>query len=289
MNTVENKESKIWVIREYNDSDENISYMNDILEYLYDIRDGLKEGIEKRVKNAQSFISNNDTYRSYRAEKYYFDKATNLKIQNLPDNLNAINTLIDEVNGSDYDMYAVVWDKSEQRANVIENPRLRRVLKTYIPVYDIRFDRKNLFHLGELHNANGISITDNDEALTIMTDYHLTEHLDGRSPITDPIFGIFENSSSSVGYIEKQLKRMYVHETDEDVDRAKSILKKINEEVIQCKDCGEYFILSKSHRDYYLGRGLSIPKRCSACRLSRYEKKAKEAVSKTWTEIEMNK
>ena len=46
MNTVENKENKIWVIREYNDSDENISYMNDILEYLYDIRDGLKEGIK---------------------------------------------------------------------------------------------------------------------------------------------------------------------------------------------------------------------------------------------------
>jgi len=200
-----------------------------------------------------------------------------------------INALIDEVNGSNDKMYAVVWDKSDQRHNVIENPRLRKVLKTYLPVYDIRFDRKNLFYLGELHNANGISITDNDEALTIMTDYHLTEHLDGRGTITDPIFGIFENSSSSVAYIEKQLKRMYVHETDEDVDRAKSILKKINEEVIQCKDCGEYFILSKSHRDYYLGRGLSIPKRCSACRLSRYEKKAKEAVSKTWTEIKMNK
>lgn len=50
MNTVDFKENKIWVIREYNDSDENISYTNDILEYLYDIRDGLKEGVEKRTK-----------------------------------------------------------------------------------------------------------------------------------------------------------------------------------------------------------------------------------------------
>ena len=285
MNTVDFKENKIWVIREYNDSDENISYTNDILEYLYDIRDGLKEGIEQRTKTAQSFINNNDTYRSYLDDKYYFDKATNFKIQNIPDNLNVINALIEEVNGSDYDMHAVVWDKSDQHRNVIKNPRLRRVLKTYIPVYDIRFDRKNLFHLGELHNANGISITDNGEALTFMTDYHLTEHLDVRGTITDSIFGIFENSSSSIDYIEKQLKRIYVLEIDEDMERAESILKKINDEVILCKDCRQYFLLSKSHREYYLGRGLLVPKRCGSCRLSRHEQKAKEEVGKTWKEI----
>lgn len=285
MNTVEFKESKIWVIREYNDSDEDISYMNDILEYLYDIRDGLEEGIEKRVKTAQSFISNNDTYRSYLDDKYYFDKATNFRIQNIPDNLNVINALIEEVNGSDYKMYAVVWDKSDQHRNVIKNPRLRRVLKTYCSVYDIRFDRKNLFHLGEVHQANAISIIDNGEALTFMTDYHLTEHLNCRGTITDSIFGIFENSSSSVEYIEKQLKRIYVHEIDEDMDRANSILRKINDDVVRCKDCGEYFLLSKSHREYYLGRGLLVPKRCSSCRLSRREQKAKEEVSKTCKEI----
>lgn len=279
MNAIEFKETKIWVLREYNDADENISYMNDILEYLYDIRDGLEEGIEKRTKTAQSFISNNDTYRSYLDDKYCIDKASRFRIECTPDNLKVINDLIDEVNGSDYKMYAVVWDKSDQHRNVIKNPRLRRVLKTYLPVYDIRFDRKNLFHLGEVHQANAISINDNDgEALTFMTDYHLTEHLDCRGTITDSIFGIFENSSSSAGYIEKQLKRIYVHEIDEDMDRANSIMKKINEEVIQCKDCGEYFLLSKSHREYYLGKGLSIPKRCSSCRLSRREKKAKEEI-----------
>lgn len=289
MNTVESRENKIWVIREYNDSDENISYKNDILEYLYDIRDGLEEGIEKRTKNVQSFIDNNDTYyRSYRDDRYYIDKASHLKIECIPDNLTVINALIDEVNGSDDKIYAVVWD-NDQQANVIKNPRLRKVLKTYLPVYDIRFDRKNLFHLGELHNANGISITDNDEALTIMNDYHLTEHLDGRDTITDPIFGIFEHSNSSVEYIEKQLKRIYVHEIDEDVDRANSILKKINDEVIQCKDCGEYFILFKSHREYYLGKGLSVPKRCSSCRLSRREQKVKEEISKMWKEVENEK
>lgn len=285
MNTVEIKENKIWVIREYNDSEENISYMNDILEYLYDIRDGLKGGIEKRTKNAQSFINNNGAYRSYLDDKYYFEKASGLKIECLPDNLMVINALIDEVNGSDDKMYAVVWDRSDQRANVIKNPRLRKVLKTYLPVYDIRFDRKNLFHLGEVHQANAISITDNGEALTFMTDYHLTEHLDARGTITDSIFGIFENSASSVEYIEKQLKRIYVHEIDEDMDRANSIMKKINDEVLCCKDCGEYFLLSKSHREYYLGRGLSIPKRCSSCRLSRHERKVKEEISKTWKEV----
>lgn len=282
MNTVEFKDDKIWVIREYNDSDEDISYMNDILEYLYDIRDGLEEGIEKRRKTAQSFISNNDTYHSYCGDKYYLEKASHFKIECFPDNLKVINDLIDEVNGSDYKMYAVVWDKSDQRRNVIKNPRLRRVLKTYLSVYDIKFDRKNLFHLGELHQANAISINDNDgEALTFMTDYHLTEHLDCRDSITDSIFGIFENSSSSVEYIEKQLKRVYVHEIDEDIERAHSILRNLNDDVFLCKDCRQYFILSKSHRDYYLGRGLLIPKRCSSCRLSRREQKAKEEMSKS--------
>lgn len=286
MNTMEFKESKIWVLREYNDSDEDISYMNDILEYLYDIRDGLEEGIEKRTKTAQSFISNKDAYCSYCDDKYYIDKASRFKIECLPDNLNVINALIEEVNGSDYKMYAVVWDKSDQHRNVIKNPRLRRVLKTYLSVYDVRFDRKNLFHLGEVHQANAISINDNDgEALTFMTDYHLTEHLNCRGTITDSIFGIFENSSSSVEYIEKQLKHVYVHEIDEDMDRANSILKKINDDIIRCKDCGEYFLLSKSHREYYLGRGLLVPKRCSSCRLSRREQKAKEEVSKIWKEI----
>lgn len=285
MNTVEFKEDKIWILREYNDSDEDISYMNDILEYLYDIRDGLEEGIEKRRKTAQSFISNKDTYRSYHYDKYYIDKASRFKIEYTPDNLKVINDLIDEVNGSDYKMYAVVWDKSDRHRNVIKNPRLRRVLKTYLPVYDVRFDRKNLFHLGEVHQANAISITDNGEALTFMTDYHLTEHLDCRGSITDSIFGIFENSSSSVEYIEKQLKRIYVHEIDEDIERAHSILRNLNDDVFRCKDCGEYFLLSKSQRKYYVGKGLLIPKRCSSCRLSRREQKAKEEVSKTWKEI----
>jgi hypothetical protein len=114
----------------------------------------------------------------------------------------------------------------------------------------------------------------------------MTEHLDTRGTITDSIFGIFENSASSVEYIEKQLKRIYVLEIDEDIERANSILRNINDDVIQCKDCGDYFLLSKSHRKYYLGRGLSIPKRCSSCRLSRYERKAKEEeVDKTWKEI----
>ena len=288
MNTVESRENKIWVIREYNDSDENISYINDILEYLYDIRDGLEEKIDERRKIARSF-STYHTYRSYRDDRHYSDKASNLKIECIPDNLTVINDLIDEVNGSDDKIYAVVWDRSDQRSNVIKNPRLRKVLKTYLPVYDIKFDRKDLFHLGELHNANGISITDNGEALTIMADWHLTEHLDGRGTITDPIFGIFEHSKSSVEYIEKQLKRMYVHQIDEDVERANSILKKINEELIQCKDCGDYFILSKSHREYYLGKGLSVPKRCYSCRLSRREQKVKEEISKMWKEVENEK
>ena len=36
-----------------------------------------------------------------------------------------------------------------------------------------------------------------------------------------------------------------------------------------CRDCGQPFTLTSSEQDFYVGRNLSLPKRCVACRQAR--------------------
>ncbi len=36
--------------------------------------------------------------------------------------------------------------------------------------------------------------------------------------------------------------------------------------VIKCKDCGKFFVLGNSERDWYLSKNYAIPKRCYSCR-----------------------
>lgn len=39
--------------------------------------------------------------------------------------------------------------------------------------------------------------------------------------------------------------------------------------IYKCKDCGIYFYTNKSEEEWFLDRGLIIPKRCQACRKKR--------------------
>lgn len=36
-----------------------------------------------------------------------------------------------------------------------------------------------------------------------------------------------------------------------------------------CKDCGEYFIVTKQYADWFIERNLSVPCRCDICRSAR--------------------
>ena len=47
------------------------------------------------------------------------------------------------------------------------------------------------------------------------------------------------------------------------------ILTKGGAEVIQCKDCGRYYVLFNSEKDWFVNRELHIPKRCPTCRRAR--------------------
>lgn len=43
----------------------------------------------------------------------------------------------------------------------------------------------------------------------------------------------------------------------------------LKDKTLICVDCGEEFIFSVGEQRYFISKGLSIPKRCSECRLSR--------------------
>jgi rubrerythrin len=46
-------------------------------------------------------------------------------------------------------------------------------------------------------------------------------------------------------------------------------LKDETNETLQCKGCGKPFLFTKGERNFYLNKGLQIPKRCPECRAQR--------------------
>ena len=50
--------------------------------------------------------------------------------------------------------------------------------------------------------------------------------------------------------------------------------------VEQCRDCGEYFLLSPGERKFYLDHQLSEPSRCKDCRSRRKAKAASGSIDK---------
>lgn len=41
------------------------------------------------------------------------------------------------------------------------------------------------------------------------------------------------------------------------------------DKVINCVDCGNQFTFTEGEQQYYMDKGLNVPKRCPACRLKR--------------------
>lgn len=58
----------------------------------------------------------------------------------------------------------------------------------------------------------------------------------------------------------------------------KSFLKSVsNDDIIaKCVDCGKYYIIPKSEREWFQARGFRLPVRCKRCRLERKNKKEEE-------------
>lgn len=268
MNTVTTYKEKMFVIREYNNfGDEEPSYRNDILEYLYDIRDGINDSIDI-MKSKAARIANGDTWTTINNhDKCVIDPVTHWSIRLSPktaeNDLMVINAIIEEVLGSDDEMFAVVWDCVDFHQM---NPRLQVVKKTYIPVYPLKFDKKKLFYLGDAYNANALSVTDGSDELKVVNDFHMGTPFNQRTLGID-MFGVFDSLVLSSETITKQIKGVYVEEPD--IDNVTSKINEVNSKLMCCSECKLYWILTDEEKEFFVKKGLKIPKRCQPCRNAR--------------------
>ena len=268
MNTIAIENNKIFVIREYNNfDDEEPSSRNDILEYLYDIRDSITERIDIMKYKANQILNGVKNPRWTHHDSCIDDTETHgiirISAKTAKDILTVINDMIEKVLSSDEDMFAVVWDCTVFGQ---QNPRLQAVKKTYIPVYPLKFDKKKLFYLGDVYNANALSVTDGSDEIKVMNDFHMNKQF-YHGVIGIDMFGVFDSLRLSEEFITSKIKSVYVKKLD--VDDAKVAIKDVNDQLMYCNDCNHYWILTYQHRQYFINKGLNIPKRCASCRKDR--------------------
>ena len=270
MNTTAIENNKIFVIREYNNfEDDELSSRTDILEYLYDIRDSITEKIDILTSRANKILNGvrntrlSMTHHDSRIDDTETHGIIRISAKTAKDLLTVINDMIEEVLCSDDAMFAVVWDCTVYGQR---NPRLRAVKKTYIPVYPLKFDKKKLFHLGDVYNANALSVTDESDEIKIMNDFHMTTQFH-QGIIGIDMFGVFDSLRLTEEVIATRIKGVYVEESD--VDNAIASIKNVNDQLNYCKDCGCYWILTDRNRQFFIDKGLKLPKRCASCRNAR--------------------
>lgn len=76
------------------------------------------------------------------------------------------------------------------------------------------------------------------------------------------IFYFYENAIRLAENLNKHLKSDYDH-----------LIMPEDFMAVKCKDCKEYYILTKSEIAWFLSRDLFVPCRCYSCRIKRRSKK----------------
>jgi hypothetical protein len=276
MNKTFEEDDKVIIIREYNEA-ENPHCLNDILEFLRAMKNELQTKL--------------DTKRKYfRDKKLEVRHPSGLEYIRVPGpgdasesvyhmrvstkNLNLVNQMIEHVLASDKKMFAVVFDKDfsvirigDKWNNVLTKPRIVDIKKTYIDVRRIEFSHDKLFHLSDIHKANGISIKDDktDTSFSYMNDFHLDKEFNYWE-----LFGCLDCKEYEDKLIEtnmnKKCNHMFVPISKESENEANRALAKFNSIICRCKDCLRYFLRPASEIKYYESKDLELPRRCLVCR-----------------------
>lgn len=267
MNIIETSDDdrKLFVVREYHNGP-NPDSSNDILEYLYDIRDVMNEYIDKEKDRLLKEIHNRKGHigPNYNFAKVSCHPSLRNQIHVTVENLKKIESIIEDVINSDKSMFAVVWSI---KGFSITNPRLIYVQETQRDVYRFCFDPKRLLHLSdEVYKARTLSITDPIDTYTVLRiidDPQLEDHYDFWN-----IHNIFGQTGSSIDNtlsLNQRANKIYIY-ADSNINNAIEAIDSLNEDIVKCKECGKYFLIQYNERLWYTQRGLSIPKRCPRCR-----------------------
>ncbi len=85
----------------------------------------------------------------------------------------------------------------------------------------------------------------------------------------DSRFNPYTNFSEVYGEITSQSKDWIV----EVVGEYNELIRTNSVDILYCKDCRKYFILTKSEKEWFESRGLDLPRRCPRCRNKNKDKK----------------
>lgn len=263
MNRIEIKDEKFIVIREYYNGNGKPNDQNDILEYLYEIRDLIKEKLDGVKKNPNVAITS-----SYSRERFkHVDHPNNTyhSINVSYKNYDKINDMIDHVIDSNDNMFCVVWDR---HGFWLDNPRFGSVEKNVSEVPVLNFTKDKLFYIDKC-KANVVIIRDSNTYLEIYDDKSRTVPIRNIGDLYT-IFDLLRDKEYSYEKIKDVTKRTYLM----NYEGAEVDIKDVNETMYNCADCGKYYRITDYEKNWYKLKNFTLPsRRCRACREKKKFKK----------------
>jgi hypothetical protein len=243
MNDTIVRDKKVLFVREYCITEEICFGTNDILTFIYNLRDKALENINERLAIARGAVKHSRVVVTAKIFFYgWYIKVTN----ELP---KICNTMADYVLDSPELQFAVVFDKSD---NGLINPRIHVCTPTEIPMKRIIFDGK--FGIVESSYPDGFEFVDTDSELMIIFD----EHSHKMFKYDDLYWVTIKNPKEKWFFDGKFVP-------DNKVESVTELIEKLNTEIIRCRSCGKYFIFRDKEREWYDDRGFKYPRRCKTC------------------------
>lgn len=278
MNLNKEYNEKLFIVREYSNSETAATANTDILDYLYQCRDSMKSAIETSLRIARTMIKGKDiSFYDERSRVAVTPNGRYIKLTN--DNLDVINAIIDDILDGDAEQYVLVWDieenpRSRRCFQFVTNPRLVDFTIETKTVHRVSFDYHKLFHLVE-DSIKCVVIQDGKDRVEINEDVYDVSELDLcniHSMELDRRLG----QPLTRNQIEDELtySKEYVLNSSR-IPTITENLNKLNKELIRCKNCGRFFFMDEYDKKWFTNKGWNIPKLCKTCSSSKKERNNK--------------
>ena len=244
MNDTIVRDKKVLFVREYCPTEDSCLGSNDILTFIYNLRDDAQSNIDERLAIARGAVK----YSRVVVTSKIFFYGYHIKVTNdLPE---ICNTMADYVLDSPETQFAVVFDKDKDE--VLSNPRIHIMTPTEIPMKQLKFD--GTFGIVESSYPDGFEFVDTDSVLMLIFD----EKSDKMFKYDDLYWVTIKNPKEKEFFDGKFVP-------DNNVESVTELIEKLNSEIIRCRDCGKYFIFRDKEREWYDDRGFKYPRRCKTC------------------------
>jgi len=244
MNDTIVRDKKVIFMREYCPTEESCFSSNDILTFIYNLRDNAQANINERIGVAHGNIK----YHRYIVTNMIFYFGFKIIVTN--DLISCLDTMTDYVLDSSEMQFAIVFDMDKDE--VLSNPRIHACTPTEIPMKRISFD--GTFGIVESSYPDGYEMVDTDSELLLIFD----EQSDKMFKYDQLYWVTIKNPREKEFFDGKFI-------TDHNVESVTKLIEKLNKEIIRCKACGKYFIFRDKEREWYDDRGFKYPRRCKTC------------------------